>query len=44
MNFYNFKCGVTNKGKEVLIKKVISYEDTRGLQGLKIDKEISTKM
>ncbi|CAI8615774.1 unnamed protein product [Vicia faba] len=39
----NSKGGVTNKGKKGLMKKVISKEDIRGLQGLKIDKENTNK-
>ncbi|CAI8611270.1 unnamed protein product [Vicia faba] len=39
MSFNNFKGGVTNKGKEILMKKVISEEDFMGIHDLSIDKD-----
>lgn len=38
MNFNNFKGGVTNMGKDALMKKVTSKEDFKGMQDLGIHK------
>lgn len=38
MNFNNSKYYVTNKGKEVLMKKVIFEKDIKGFQDTEIDK------